>query len=412
MRVWHRFSTTIGPQVAHNLLVDAGAAGLFAIFQALTGPFIGIVAVQRGATAWQIGMLSAAPFAAMLLSGWYARWAEGSRRVSVVVWSTALARICILLVAWSHGLNLYILGFSAYSLLTAASNPAYTAVERAIYHRQWRGQLMSAVKVVLGLSQFAATLVAGGLLDHYGPGPVFTLAIGFGLASSLVFSRIREPAAPAPRPLPRGRRGRSAARSDPRLTRLLWAVTLAGGGNLLIQPGLPIYQVTRLHLDAVFVAWITAAWSLAFMAAYPLWGRVCDHRRPATAIAVAFACYLVPPLCYLVHGGLPLLLFAGAVQGFGDAALDVGWQNHVMRLTDEGVGGYAGLYFTYMGMRGTVAPLLGGAIIASSGLSPLFALSMVLVACGLWVARRLPDAPLTSGEGAGQHRGADVAIGV
>ena len=411
MRVWHRFSTTVGPQVARNLLVDAGAAGLFAIFQALTGPFIGIVAVQRGATAWQIGMLSAAPFVAMMLSGWYGRWAEGPRRVSVVVWSTALARICILLVAWSHGLNLYILGFAAYSMLTAASNPAYTAVERAIYHRQWRGQLMSAVKFVLGLSQFAATLVAGGLLDRYGPGPVFTLAIGFGLASSLVFSGIREPAALAPAVRP-GPRGRSAARHDPRMTRLLVAVSLAGGGNLLIQPGLPIYQVTQLHLNDVYVAWITAAWSLAFMACYPLWGRLCDLKRPATAIAIAFSCYLVPPLCYLLHGGLTLLLIAGAVQGVGDAALDVGWQNHVMRLADEGVGSYAGLYFTYMGLRGTVAPLLGGAIIASLGLNPLFAGSLVLVAGGLWVARRLPDAPLASGEGSGQNGGSDVAFGV
>ncbi len=411
MRLWHRFSTTIGPQVARNLLLDASAAGLFAIFQALTGPFIGIVAVERGATAWQIGMLSAAPFVAMLLSGWYGRWAEGSRRVSVVVWSTALARICILLVAWSHGLNLYIFGFAAYSLLNAASNPAYTAVERAIYHRQWRGQLMSAVKFVLGLSQFAATLVAGGLLDRYGPGPVFTLAIGFGLASSLVFSGIREPALSRP-PARAAAGGRSAARSDPRMTRLLLAVTLAGGGNLLIQPGLPIYQVTRLHLDAVYVAWITAAWSLAFMACYPLWGRLCDRRRPATAIAIAFACYLVPPVCYLLHGGLMLLLAAGAVQGVGDAALDVGWQNHVMRLADEGVGSYAGRYFTYMGLRGTVAPLLGGAIIAWVGLGPLFAGSLVLVACGLWTARRLPDAPLAGGEGSGQNGGTDVALGV
>jgi len=158
-----------------------------------------------------------------------------------------------------------------------------------------------------------------------------------------------------------------------------------------VQPGYPIYQVDRLHMNNVHVAWLTAVWSLAWMVCYPLWGRVCDRGRPARAIAAGFACYLVPPLMYALGTGPAGAMAAAWMQGVGDSALDCGWQNHTMRLAGPRTGAYAGTYFTYLGIRGTVAPLLGALIISRFGLLPLFCCGLGLIAAGLFVARRLPD---------------------
>ena len=88
--MWRRLVDALGPMTAHNFLVDASAAGLFAIFQALTMPFIAVIAVRRGAGPLEVGILAAIPWVAMLLSGWYARLPHRWPRVAIVTWSGVL----------------------------------------------------------------------------------------------------------------------------------------------------------------------------------------------------------------------------------------------------------------------------------------------------------------------------------
>jgi MFS family permease len=394
--VWRRLQAVLGPETARNFLFDAVAAGLYAIFQGLTNPFVTVLAVRRGAQPWEVGWLNAAPAASLLLGTWYARLAAGRRKVPVVVVSTAFARLWFLLAGWSHDLVVYLVAITAFNLVNAAGSPAYTAVEREIYHQRWRGRLMGGVKFALGLGQFVTMLVAGELLDRWHAGWVFTVAVAFGLASAAVFAGVREP---PPRPEERSDGLRTSAlgllREDPRFARLIASVMLVGGANFFVSPAYPLVWVHRLDLSNEGVAWITAAWALAWMVCYPLWGRLSDRHRPAQAVRVAYACYLVPPLLYalgIVH--LPEALLAGWAQGMGDSALDVGWQNHVMRLGGDRVGLYAGVYYTFMGVRGTALPLLGSLVATAFGLRTVFAVGVALIAAGLYVARELPDGPL------------------
>lgn len=394
-----RLRTTLGAPTLRNFGLDAGSTALYAVFQALISPFILVVAVRRGALAWEVGLIGAAPNAAMLLSAWYARLVEGRSLVAWVAVTTALGRALMLVAAWSRDMGVYIAAYAASGLLQAASNPAYTAIERAIYEQRWRGQLMAGVRSVLGLIQFLATLAAGRLLDRDGTSRVWTAAVAFGLASSALFSRLREPpraAHAASAAVPARRPGGALAllREDPRFRALIVAVMFAGGGNLLVSPGYPLYQVHRLHMTDGGVAALTAVWALAWTICYPVWGRVCDRRRPAEIVVLAFACYAIPPLCYAAGAGFHVLLGAYVVQGIGDSALDAGWQNHVMRLAGERTGTYAGAYYTFLGVRGTAAPLLGALLAARFGLRALFLAGAASVLCGLVFARRLPDEPL------------------
>lgn len=392
--MWRRLRQLLGPETAHNFAVDAGAAGLFAVFQGLTIPFIMVIAVRRGAAPWEIGWLTAVSATALLLSTWYARLTEGRPKKPIVVFSSGIARLFLLIAGWAHGMAAYLFSYSAFNVVNAASSPAYTAIEREIYHDRWRGRLMGGVKFVLGGCQFATMLVAGRLLDRFHAGPVFTLAVVFGIGSAAVFALLREPAMRAPlRPTPRASPW-SLLREDRRMARLIAALMLAGGANFFIAPGYPIYWVNHLHLSNEQVAWITAAWALAWMVCYPLWGRLVDRARPAHAIVISLVCYLALPVMYAVGVNLPGALLGGWVQGMGDSALDVGWQNHVMRLAGDRVGTYAGVYYVFMGVRGTIMPILGSLLIAGWGLRPLFITGAALVAGGLLVARRLPDGPL------------------
>jgi MFS family permease len=406
-----RLRATLGAPTLRNFGLDAGSTALFAVFQALISPFVLVVAVRRGAVPWEVGLIAAAPNAAMLLSAWYARLAEGRPLVAWVALTTAAGRLLMLLAAWSRHMGLYIGAYAASGLLQAAANPAYTAIERAIYEQRWRGQLMAGVRSILGLIQFGATLAAGTLLDRFGTARTWTAAVIFGVASSALFSRLREPpraarAAAAAIPARRPGGALSLLRADGRFRALILAVMLAGGGNLLVSPGYALYQVHRLHLSDGGVAALTAVWALAWTVCYPIWGRVCDRHRPATVITLSFACYALPPLCYAAGAGFHLLLAAYVVQGVGDSALDAGWQNHVMRLAGDRTGTYAGAYFTFLGMRGTAAPLLGSLLAARLGLRALFLTGAACVLAGLACARHLPDGPLEAGPRLGAPLGA------
>ncbi len=396
MMWWRRLQLALGVETAHNFMVDAAAAGLFAVFQGLTGPFIGVIAVRRGAVPWEIGWLTAVPAAALLLSSWYARLGEGRRKKPLVVLTSAIGRLFLLLTGWAHGMAAYLISFSAFNVVSAAGSPAYTAIEREIYHQRWRGRLMAGVRFVLGFCQFATVLLAGGLLDRFGVGPVFTAAVALGVGSALVFGLLHEP---PPRAQVSGRRVSPLGllRADPRLARMILAVTLVGGANFFVSPGYPIDWVQRMHLSDIQVAWISAAWALAWMVCYPLWGRLVDRRRPASALLGGLFCYLGPPLLYAFGVHFAGAVLASWIQGMGDSALDVGWQNHVMRLGGDRVGQYAGVYFTFLGARGTIMPILGSLVIAGFGLRPLFVLGLAQIACGLYVARRLPDHELPVG---------------
>ena len=377
---------------------------MYAVFAGLTSPFLSIIAVRRGAVAWEIGWLAAAPYVGLLFASWYGRAAEGRPKVPIVVWTNALARPLIALAGWTSNIGLYLGAITAFNFLAAAGAPAYTAVEQAIYHQQWRGRLMGGVRFMLGLGQFAATLVAGQALHRYGAGPVFSVAAGFGVLSALGFLLIREPAASIARgPVPPDRHptGMQILRNNRPFVRLLLAVTLAGGGNLLVQPGYPIYQVHVLHLGDVDIAYLSALWALAWMLSYPLWGLLCDRKRPAHAVLGAFTAYIVPPLVYALHPGLGGVLVAAFAQGVGDAGIDAGWQNHVMRLTQQHLSSYAGTYLSWMGIRGTAAPMLGALMIGVLGLHTVFVVSLLPIIAGAVLAWNLPEMPLAQRTGSG-----------
>jgi MFS family permease len=104
-------------------------------------------------------------------------------------------------------------------------------------------------------------------------------------------------------------------------------------GYAMVFPLLPIYAV-RLGADAHVVGWMVASFSIAQVAAAPLWGRFSDRwgRRPALLMGLA-------------GSSIAFLIF-----GYADAI----WLLFVSRLAQGGMGGTTGVMQAYIG--DSVAP--------------------------------------------------------
>lgn len=131
--------------------------------------------------------------------------------------------------------------------------------------------------------------------------------------------------APAPR------RGPLAALDDPEFRKLAVLITTAAVdmiGFAMINPLMPFYAL-KLHATPVTIGMIVASFSVAQLAAAPIWGRVSDHygRRPALLVGL-----LASAAAYVVFG------FATAV-----------WVLFVSRLIQGAGGGTTGVVQAYVG---------------------------------------------------------------
>jgi MFS family permease len=120
---------------------------------------------------------------------------------------------------------------------------------------------------------------------------------------------------------------------DRKLWVLLFAAFVDMLGYAMVFPLLPLYAV-RLGADAQVVGWMVASFSIAQVAAAPLWGRFSDRwgRRPALLMGLG-------------GSAVAFLIF-----GFADAV----WLLFVSRLAQGGMGGTTGVMQAYIG--DSVAP--------------------------------------------------------
>ncbi len=379
--------TELPPDVRHNFAMDSLSAVAVGAFVGLAHPFISVIAVRMGAGSMLIGLISASWVMGMLLSSFWAHLAEGRPKLPFNVWPTIFARSLLLFALIVRTPLTYTLMILAYNFTAAVPGPAYTALIQKIYPARQRGRLMGYVRLFMGLVFAVMSPLGGRILDRYGFRPLFAVAVVFGVASSLVFAMIREPPEGA-ESVPERRRFSvgelwDIIAKDHVFAWYLVGFTVFGFGNLLLGPAYPIFQVKVLGLTNLQIALLPLSWSLVWLATYPLWGVVADRSRPGTAILAGVALYGVAPVIYLLSRNLTPLLFASMAIGAADAAMDIGWLAQVMKMGKNRVATYAGIHQTALGIRGTVAPLLGAALIPSYGVKTVLFAGAVLILTGL-----------------------------
>ncbi len=394
-----------------NFTLDALSALLIGVFAAIINPFVQVVAIRLGASNTAIGVIAAAPFLGALASFFWGRVSHDRRKLPFVFWPNLLGRLSLIMVAFTRAPWVYAIIILLYNLIVAVPGPAYSGLMQKVYPAAYRGRLLAAIRVLMGISFAAVSYFAGRALDHYGHSVLFPIGVLFGVASILIFGRVDEPAAPLEEAAERtGQAPRgflAVVKTDRLFLTYLIGMMIFGSANLFVFPLYPVFQVRVLYLSYSQVALVSVAWALAWLTGYRVWGWVADRVRPSVVLIATVIGYALAALIYSRATSIAPLLLAAVLIGQADAGVDVGWLAEVMRLAGDQTSTYFGIHLTLMGLRGTLAPFLATSLLAVVPIRTLLAAGGGVMFLGLIpfiVADRLSTAatgrgPALSGPG-------------
>lgn len=388
---------------------DAVASILGGIYTGAIFPFIGFIARDRlGASVGLIGLMTAAPFLGHMFALFYANAMEGRRKMPFVVWSRAVARALFIFALFVSTPLAFAVMVAAVQIIATVALPAYVSVLREIYPDDHRGRIMGYIRVGLAFTTFLATLLVGPLLTVVSFRYVFPIAGMVGVASALTFGTIRT--SPV---------NRDYARSHQKpMLRFLWStlrilrddlnyrwfaisVFTFGFGNLMVMPLYPVYQVDRLHITAAQVAVLASTSTLIWMFSYLYWGKYVDRRSPLKAVAVNVLMVSLVPFTYFLATDVWMLLPAAIISGITMGGIELSYFNSILYLSDAGrESQYQALHSFLLGIRGTIAPFVGAALVVSfkaGGMDVryvfLIAMGLMLLGCGMQLAAVRARAP-------------------
>jgi MFS transporter, DHA1 family, inner membrane transport protein len=368
---------------------------LGAAMAGFTGPFIMVIARDRLHTsATVLGLMTAAPFLGNLFAMVWANAMDGRNKVPFVVWSTLAARAMFFLTLFATTSGTFATVIIISSLLTTVASPAYAAVMKEIYPNRIRGRAMAYCRVCTVTISVLSVLMAGRLLDTVSYRWVFPVAALRGVGSSLVFGTIRTAA-----PLAVEKRPThlflldtiNILRDDKPFRWFAVSIFTVGFGNLIVVPLYAIFQVDCLHIRTWQVSWLSTLSLVVAVFGYFYWGSYIDKNTPLKAAAVSVLLFTATPLTYGLAATWPhllpaasmwlVLLPAAAIQGISGAGIELSYFNSVLRFSSpERVSHYQAVFTFLLGVRGTIAPLVGAALIQHNlvGMQPLFFLSVFL----------------------------------
>lgn len=384
--------------VRHNSLWDLGAsvgAGLFTVF---TLNFATVVARRGDAPAFLLSVMLAAPFAGSMLAilGNYVLPRHNRHAVAA---RFILAGRSLWLVAAITTTPLALTGLVfGHWILVALVTPVIFETIRDMYPPAERGRRLARTRLGLTASMTGGSLIAGYLLDWFGPQILLPIGSLFGLLGAAAWSRLRVTAGAVSAPL--GLTSLlSIIRQDQRFRRYTVALVSWGFGFLLPGPLYPILLVDQFNASYTEVGLLGLVSSAAWLAGYLVLSRRIDRWSPRLLVGLSFALCLCQPLAYLVSPSVWLLLPGVAAVGLASAGIDLGGINLLMRLAPHArVPEYSSLLTSIAGLRGLVAPFVGSTLIGLPGAGPkgllLVSLLLIIVGAASLARLQLPDPSL------------------
>ncbi|NLC58437.1 MAG: MFS transporter [Armatimonadetes bacterium] len=420
--------------------LDRKASLLAGLYTGAIFPFIGIIARETlHASELELSILSAAPFLGSLLAIFYAHAVEGRRKVRSMVGPFILCRVILFCVAFAHGSLAFVLLVGLAQLVAGVAGPATAAVLKEIYPDDSRGRIMSYNRVALTVTSALIALPAGWLLKQVGYQLLFPVAAVVGMVGSLTYLRIenlyadRWPPPPPALPLRQRLAPRTAwralgesltflrstfqiLRDDKSYRWFALSVFTYGFGNLMVLPLYPIFQVDRLHVSTPQMGWLAQISQVTMILAYFYWGRYVDLLSPLRAVALNVLLNACIPLLYFFSSEAWHLIPAFVLTGITNAGIDLAYFNSILAFANEQtVARYQALHSFLLGIRGTVAPFAGAALMRAMGahgidVKYLFLVSMALILLGCWmqaagVKAQPPRNTSGNGEGAARRQG-------
>lgn len=350
-------------------------------------PFLGVIARKElQAGPMLLAAMSAAPFLGLLASSYWAKRAEKVSRVKLVADLALVGRGFLLLLAFAVSAPIFVLLTAAALIIPGFGSPAYAGIMQAIYPEAWRGRLVSLVRIAITLSSMVAAAGVGLLLEHWSFRLLFPMLSAISMVGLLVFRRIQEPPGPAelpPPPVAQAGLG-DWLRQNPGFARFTLGFFLFGLGNLLYMPAVPILQVDVLKITPQWVGLLATLATFFSGLSYYYWGRLIDRRGAMACTLLASVGWLLVVVGYIFVPNLAWLIPIAIVTGLTGAAQELAMLNGMLYFCrDQDLARYTGVHYTLLGVRGLVAPFLGGWLIGEVPLRGVFCLGAGLVFLGM-----------------------------
>jgi MFS family permease len=358
--------------------------------EAIVVQYLPLYAVAFGATAAQIGFLSAMVAlagAAAFVPG--ARLAERwGRRKRIVVLSSGLgARPTLLALALlpffleGRQVIFIIAGVAALRyFMVGIGIPAWTSLTADLVPTTIRGRFLASRSVGMGVSALMVAPLAGGIIAWAG----FTrgweiawlLAFLMGQASTLAYARI-----PEPRPAPAAAvktEGAVRLLDDTNFlffcgTALLWNLALYGA-----SPFFNVYLVENLGGSALWVGFLVAVAGIMELVGLSCFGPIIDRRGAKWVMVIGGLGIPLLPWAWVLVQAPWQIIFINIAGGFLWASYNLGSLNLLLAISpDKKRPTYAAAYQSAVYLSAFLGPLMGGLLAQAYGYRLLFGLSGV-----------------------------------
>jgi MFS family permease len=257
---------------------------------------------------------------------------------------------------------------SIYQISSNIASPFYAAVMERIYPREFRGRLMSTVRIGSGAATTLTSLVVATLLGSFKMpfGVIFAIAGALSLLSLATFSRVRA-AESKPRPRRSLREAFAILKRNPPFAEYQLAVFIMGFGNIIAGTLYPLVVVHKLHAGYGAFGILTVCTALGYLLSFFTWGRVVDRKGPLFTMLLTGVGATAGPAMMLIAPGVYWLIPVALLAGINNAGFELGMYSSVIHFAHEGpqeVPNYMAMHLYFSGLRGITAPFLATGILA------------------------------------------------
>jgi MFS family permease len=360
------------------LLIDSRAAVFFSIFNGLAIPLAGVVGRKLGLDAKALALLMSLTFIGSLLNLLTGHLSDRGHRVGWVSWAGIVSRAAVALSGLAFGPRSYLASMGTYNLANTLGSPAYSSVMRSNYSDANRGRAMSDIRVLIQIVSAACAGIAGWALDAapWAFRIVFPVAGAAGIASSLLFMRVKDRGAPdrkardprTPRETVSLRRGPAGIRDSLRTLRedkaflaYMAIFFVLGMPDKLVCALEPIRLVDELGIDYAKAGLILG--TLPIVTAVLGYLALSRLSRRIDPFVLLVACILLSAPRYLSFAlaTSPLHLIPMALSG---GVANAGWDllplfTILLFAKPERLSLYFGVHNALIGVRGIIGPAIG-----------------------------------------------------
>ncbi|MBU6383430.1 MAG: MFS transporter [Verrucomicrobia bacterium] len=336
-----------------------------------------------GASTFQVALLASLKPIITILSFYWSAGLKGRARKlkSNVLWAGFLMRAPFLLCFWIDSVWFLIFAAVNYMFFYRAGLPAWLEILKRNMGESARNHTFS-ISSALGYAEgIVIALACGAMLDR-NPGcwqALFCTAAAIGLVTLFVQSRIvvieqdeieKTPTTMKELLIRPWRDSFRLMKERLDFSRFQWGFMVSGFGLMLIQPAIPIFAVDVLgvsHLEMLTA--VSIAKGLGFSLSSPIWAKWMGRLHLFKLASLVFVTIgLMPVLLSFSVWSAAWLYIAYFCYGIGQGGSHLVWNmSGPIFAGKEDSARYTGVNVAMAGVRGAVAPPLGGFLAVAIG---------------------------------------------